>query len=271
MSNPHDWQGLPYNAISCFYRKTFGQRVYKIPVSVAETCPNREGIRGMKTCIFCDQWGSAAFPEYREDSLRQQIEQTRERIRRRFNGNSFLVYFQSYTTTFGRASLLREQFAVSLSYPEIKGVVVGTRPDCLSSAMLDLWKDTTEAGHFVGVELGVQSFDDSQLEWMRRGHDTKKSIEAIFKIREKAPLVNLGIHLMFGLPGESDSSIVETAQRVNSLPLDNVKLHNLHVLKNTPWLTNTPKAPLCPFPARTTFVGLCYFLKTCVRTLLFIA
>lgn len=234
MSNPDRWQGLPYNAISCFYRKTFGNRVYKIPVGVAETCPNREGIRGMKTCIFCDQWGSAAFPEYREATLRQQIEQARERVRLRFNGDTFLIYFQAYTTTFGRASQLSEQFSVSLSYPEVKGVVVGTRPDCLSPSVLDLWRETSENGTFVGVELGVQSFDNRQLEWMRRGHDSSKSLAAIEKIRTKAPKVNLGIHLMFGLPNETTEDILHTAKMVNSLPLDNVKLHNLHVLKGTP-------------------------------------
>jgi len=232
MSIPEQWQGLPYYAISLFYRQRFGGKVYKIPVSVAESCPNREGIRGMETCVFCDQWGSAAFPEYREKELRSQIEQVQSRLLKRFNGDHYLVYFQAYTTTFSRASQLRHQFQVALSFPEVKGVVVGTRPDCLSKAVLELWKETCDQGHFVGVELGVQTFNDLQLKWMRRGHSVKKSIEAIQKIKSETP-VDLGIHLIFGLPGETTEQIIQTAKLVNRLPIDNVKIHNLYVLEGT--------------------------------------
>ena len=187
----------------------------------------------MKTCVFCDQWGSAAFPEYREEELKQQIEQTRARLQRRFNGDTYLVYFQAYTTTFSRASNLREQFKVALAFPDVKGVVIGTRPDCISKAVLQLWRETREQGHFVGVELGVQTFSDLQLQWMQRGHSVQKSIDAIFKIKQETD-VDLGIHLMFGLPGETQEQIVQTAQLINQLPIDNVKIHNLHVLRGTP-------------------------------------
>lgn len=233
MSSYPEWQGLPYHAISCFYRERFGTRVYKIPVSFADSCPNREGIRGMQTCNFCDEWGSAAFPEFRAETLRTQIEETRSRILRRFRGDTFLVYFQSYTTTFAKASRLREQFQVALAFPDVKGVVVGTRPDCLSPAVLDLWTETCNAGNFVGVELGVQSLFDRHLQWMRRGHTVAKAVESIHRLKEQTP-VNVGIHLMFGLPGETDEEIGQTAELVNQLPVDNVKLHNLHVIKGTP-------------------------------------
>ena len=233
MSYPSQWQGLPYHAISQFYRREFGGKVYKVPVSLAETCPNREGLAGGKVCIFCDQWGSAAFPEYRMNPLHQQISQTIERLKRRFNGDMFLVYFQAYTNTFGRSQRLREQFATAFTFPEVRGVVVGTRPDCISDGVLDLWNETKDSGHFVAVELGVQSFAEDQLQWMERGHTARKSIEAIIRIKKQTQ-VDLGIHLMFGLPGETDEQMVNTAKMVNQLPLDNVKLHNLHVLKNTP-------------------------------------
>jgi radical SAM protein (TIGR01212 family) len=233
MSLAPQWQGLPYHAISQFYRHRFGGRVYKIPVSISETCPNREGLGGGKICIFCDQWGSAAFPEYSQEPLRRQIEETRTRLQRRFNGEMFLVYFQAYTTTFSRTSHLREQFKTAFSFPDVKGVVVGTRPDCISDAVLDLWNETTGSGRFVGVELGVQSFDEKQLVWMQRGHTGKRAIDSILRIKEKTQ-VDLGIHLIFGLPGETDDQVIATARLVNSLPINNVKIHNLHVLRNTP-------------------------------------
>ncbi|MCB0361744.1 MAG: TIGR01212 family radical SAM protein [Bdellovibrionales bacterium] len=233
MTNLSQWQDLPYYAISQFYRCRFGGKVYKIPVSVAQTCPNREGLAGGKVCIFCDEWGSAAFPEYRHQTLAGQIEATRARLKRRFNSDNFLVYFQAYTTTFRRTMELRLQFAEALAFADVKGVVVGTRPDCLSDALFDLWNETEEKGKFVGVELGVQSFDDEHLMWMNRGHKQETSLRAIEKIRNKTK-VDLGIHLIFGLPGETREKIVSTARKVNALPIDNVKLHNLHVLKNTP-------------------------------------
>jgi hypothetical protein len=228
-----NWQGLPYYPISLFYKEKFGAKVYKIPVSIAETCPNREGLNGMKTCNFCDVWGSAAYPEVREKALREQIELNRDKIRRRFNANQFLVYFQAYTNTFSKVTRLREQFEVASSYEDIKGFVVGTRPDCVSEAVLKLWNEYSEK-FFVAVELGVQSFNEDQLIWMRRGHTAQKSLWAIDKIKAQCPEVDLGIHLMFGLPGETDEQIVETAKLCSRLPIDNVKLHNLHVLKHTP-------------------------------------
>lgn len=223
---------VPYNAISLHYLKTFGEKVHKIPVSVAKTCPNREGLNGMKTCNFCDVWGSAAYEDLVNKSLQEQIRTGRERVQRRVNRSHFLIYFQAYTTTFARVAELRTHIVAALDEPDVKGFVVGTRPDCLSDALIELLNEYSEKC-YVAVELGVQTFNEDQLIWMRRGHTGERSIWAIRRLSEKTR-VNLGIHLIFGLPGETDADIVATARLCNELPLDNVKLHNLHVLKNTP-------------------------------------
>lgn len=228
-----NWNGIPYFPIGQYYKQKFGGKVYKVPVSTAASCPNREGIRGMKTCNFCDVWGSAAYPEIREESLQNQIMTTKEKMATLYNAHQFLVYFQSYTNTFEKTAVLARQLELALKDPQIIGAVIGTRPDCVSDAVMKLWNQWAEEC-FISVEIGVQSFNNEQLEWMRRGHTGEKSIWAIEKIAEQCPQVNLGIHLMFGLPGETDRSIIETALQVNSLPIQNVKLHNLHVLKNTP-------------------------------------
>lgn len=230
---PQAWQGLPYYPISVFYKAKFGQKVYKVPVATAETCPNREGLRGMQTCNFCDVWGSSAFEEYQPLPLKEQIELGMARVKRRVNANKFLIYFQAYTTTFARVAQLRENFELAASYPETVGLVVGTRPDCISDALFELWNEYAQR-LFVSVEFGVQSFNEHALVWMRRGHTAKKSVDAILRTRKHCPDIDLGVHLMFGLPGETDHDIVLTAKTCNSLPINNVKLHNLHVLKNTP-------------------------------------
>ena len=232
MQTPADWQGLPYNPISQFYRRRFGSKVYKIPVSVAQSCPNREGFRGMKTCIFCDVWGSAAYPEVRDLKLKEQIESNRDRVKNRTNAAKFLVYFQAYTNSFTKTQNLREQFEIAARCADVVGFVVGTRPDCISDAVLDLWQEYNEK-LFLSVELGAQSFDNAQLKWMERGHSAEKTIWAIERVKAQTS-VDLGVHLMFGFPGETEQQLIDTAQTLNGLPIENVKLHNLHVLKNTP-------------------------------------
>jgi uncharacterized protein len=233
MQNLEQWQGLPYNPISQYYKATFHEKVYKIPVSTAETCPNREGLNGMKTCNFCDVWGSAAYPDLQKKDLATQIIESRERILMRVHAAKFLVYFQAYTTTYSRVAQLREQFEIALSTPDIVGIVIGTRPDCISDALFDVLNEFAKRT-YIAVEFGVQSFDENQLIWMRRGHTAEKSRQAIMRMRNACPEINLGLHLMFGLPGETDQDIILAAENCNVLPIENVKLHNLHVLKNTP-------------------------------------
>ncbi len=226
------WLGLPYRPISEFYQERFGGKVYKIPVSVVDDCPNRRGLKGMQTCVFCDVWGSAAKSESMTMGLREQIEKYQREIGHKYKAQNFLVYFQAYTNTFTKLDALRINFETALQYPFVKGFVVGTRPDCLSKGVLDLWNEY-HSKSFVAVELGVQSFDDKQLEFMRRGHTRDQSLKAIEKIAKETS-VDLGIHLMFGQPGETDAQIIETARICNDLPITNIKLHNLHVLKETP-------------------------------------
>lgn len=225
------WRGLPYHTIAEHYKRVFGEKVYKIPVTVVDNCPNRMGLKGMETCVFCDVWGSAAQSEAQDLPLTTQIEKYKIHIQEKFKAKSFLVYFQAYTNTFTKLSQLRANFETALSYDFVRGFVVGTRPDCLSKGVLDLWQEFNLKA-FVAVELGVQSFFNDELVFMKRGHTREQSIEAIRKIAENTS-VDLGIHLIFGNPGESDERIIETAKICNDLPITNIKLHNLHVLKET--------------------------------------
>lgn len=224
---------LPYNPVSDYYKMIFGQKVFKIPVSIAEDCPNRAGLKGMEVCIFCDEHGSFAYPQNQKQDLKRQIEMHKKKVAERFNSKKFLVYFQAYTTTFNQFKKIEDAFELALSDADTVGIIVGTRPDCLSDRLLDLWKHVSEQV-FMGVELGVQSFDDRQLEWMKRGHTAADSILALQKISKRCAKVNLGIHLMFGWPGETLLDVEKAALICNTLPINNVKLHNLHVLKNTP-------------------------------------
>lgn len=251
---------IPYYPISRFYKERFGQKVYKISVAVADTCPNREGLRGMQTCNFCDQWGSAAYAQNLEMALSQQIEKVRGILKSKRNAEKFLVYFQAYTTTFGKVAKLREQIELALTYNDVVGVVIGSRPDCVSAAFLELCNEMAERT-FVAVEMGVQSFDNEILKFMRRGHTAEQSITALEKIAKNCPKVNLGIHLIFGSPGETDAMAIATAERCNSLPIQNVKLHHLHVLKNTPLAEQYARGEFVPLEREAYYRRCTLFLQ----------
>ena len=225
------WGNLPYYPISHFYKEFFGERVYKVSVNVAGSCPVRGG-DGSRVCIFCDEWGSASFYANGQQQLTEQIDQGRARIKRRYKAERFLVYFQSYTNSFDRVSQLAARFETALSRPDVVGLVVGTRPDCLPQRLMPVLRKFTERT-WVMVELGAQSFFDPQLQFLRRGHDVACTIAGIHRLARETG-VAVGLHLMFGLPGETDADVVATAHIINDLPVHNVKLHNLHVLTGTP-------------------------------------
>ncbi len=175
--NLNAWKGNPYYPISVYYERLFGEKVYKIPVTTVDDCPNRRGLKGMETCIFCDVWGSAARSESLTMNLRAQIEKYKTQIGKKFNAKKFLVYFQAYTNSFDKISTLREQFELCLEYEDIVGFVVGTRPDCISPALFKLWQEFHEK-RFMFIELGAQSFSNAQLEFMKRGHTAEQSFKA---------------------------------------------------------------------------------------------
>ncbi len=229
MQDLPNWKGQPYYPISQYYQKKFGEKVYKISVSTAESCPVR--VKN-KICIFCDEWGSAGSLLIENESLSQKIAFTRERIAKRYRADRFLVYFQPYTSTFSRIAVLEKQIETSLAADKVVGVVLGTRPDCIPKKLLPVLRKYNEQA-YISVELGVQSFQEQQLVFLKRGHTAEQSETAIKQLHEFAG-VDVGIHLMMGLPDESLSQISDCAEKINGLPVTDVKLHNLHVLRNTP-------------------------------------
>ncbi len=225
-----DQYGQRYYSINRFYQQRFGEKVYKIAVSVANTCPNRQEADS-SGCIFCDEWGSAGVHQTKDLSLEEQIVQNRTHLAERFKVSKFLVYFQAFSNTYTRISELERNMTLALNQQQVYGIIIGTRPDCLPPEVIDLLKGFAEQS-FISVELGVQSFNNEHLQFLKRGHTAEQSITAIRALHEQTD-VHVGIHLIFGLPGETNDEIIKTAQLINDLPVDSVKLHNLHVLQNT--------------------------------------
>lgn len=221
---------LPFYPISRYYQKQFGKKVYKIPVTVSSRCPPLEN--GAKPCIFCGDWGSAARPELTQLPLIDQIRKSQALIEQRYHCQDFLIYFQAYTSTYLALDSLKNAVQEVLSQPNICGIVIGTRPDCISIGLVE-WLSSLTNQTFVSVELGIQTFLDRDLEFLKRGHKALAIYRAIERL-QKYPTIDLGAHLILGLPQETSGDLIHCAQQVSQLSIKHVKLHNLQVLRGTP-------------------------------------
>ncbi|MBU6374660.1 MAG: TIGR01212 family radical SAM protein [Bdellovibrionales bacterium] len=224
-----------FYSYSEYLQKQFGARTYKVVVSSGLTCPTRDGTLGKKACAFCDLRGSSSFygKKGRGQSITEQLNARLPAIRERFSSQKFLAYFQSYTNTYSDdADFLEEIYDAAITHPEISGLCIGTRPGCLPDESLDLLERLARR-KYVSLELGVQSFEDPTLLWLDRGHDTRASLDALERLRNRAPSVHVCAHLIFGSPTDSANAPEEAARILNQSAVQGVKLHQLMVLKHT--------------------------------------
>ena len=231
VSDPGRERYYPY---SRYLNETFGGKTYKIVVASGLTCPTRDGSLGKGGCAFCDVRGSSSYfgKQGRGAGIQEQIAARLSQIRQRFGAKHFFAYFQSYTNTYSDVNYLRQIYEAALSNPEIKGLCVGTRPDCLPDPVIDLLEELA-CRSYVSLELGVQSFEDPSLLWLARGHDRACSIDALEKIRKRAPHVHVCAHLIFGSPTDSPGGPREAAQLLSDAGVRGAKLHQLMILQGT--------------------------------------
>ncbi|MBY0469556.1 TIGR01212 family radical SAM protein [bacterium] len=219
---------------SQYLQNTFGAKTYKIVVASGLTCPTRDGSIAKAGCAFCDVRGSSSFfgKQGRGKSVADQIQKRIPEVRERFGAQKFLAYFQSYTNTYSDIDYLRTIYEAALTHPEVAGLCIGTRPDCIPDPVIDLLEELAER-RYVSLELGVQSFEDPTLLWLERGHDGQSSIDALNRLKERAPHVHTCAHLMFGSPPDSRTNPRDSALLLNQLGVKGVKLHQLMILENT--------------------------------------
>jgi len=219
------------NTYSDYFREKFGGRVQKITINAGFTCPNRDGTCGTGGCTFCDN--RAFNPSYNDPatSIETQIKKGMEFHRKRYRKvTRYLAYFQAYTNTYADLDTLRSIYEQAINYPDIVGIVVGTRPDCVDEEILEYFSELTGRTYLV-VEYGIESLLNRTLERVNRGHDAEKTIWAIEETARRG--IRTGGHMMIGLPGEARSDFLEMADQVSRLPLNNIKYHQLQVIKGT--------------------------------------
>jgi radical SAM protein (TIGR01212 family) len=224
--------GLPYYACSFFLRQHFGRRVQKVSIDAGFTCPNVDGTVATGGCTFCDNRSFSPSRRLPRAGIRGQIDQSIERMRLRYRKCSdFLAYFQPATNTYAPVERLRAVYEEALSHPQVVGLVIGTRPDCVPDNVLDLLTELAQRT-YLSIEYGMQTMHDRSLDWMNRGHHHDAMIDAVERSRGRN--FEIGAHAILGLPGESHDDMMATARELGRLGVDAVKIHNLYCVKNTP-------------------------------------
>jgi uncharacterized protein len=220
-----------FNSYTEYIRKTFNGRIQKVVVDAGFTCPNRDGTKGIGGCTYCNN--DAFNPSYcnPEEPIEYQISKGIDfhavRYRR---ADRFLVYLQPYSNTYAPLSRLKTLYDVALGYPDVIGLVIGTRPDCMDDEKLDYLQELSKRV-YIQVEYGVESGYDGTLLRINRGHDFNASKEIIQKTHERG--IRTGIHMIFGLPGETTEMMLNEAEILSSMPIDTVKFHQLQIVRGT--------------------------------------
>lgn len=218
---------IKYNSFNTFLRKKFNnQKIRKIPINADISCPNKDGTISRKGCIFCDEYGSGPITGYQLS-----IE---EQIRAYIGGRTYmkyLAYFQAHSNTSASIDELRKKYNIIFDFPQIVGLFIGTRPDSISPEAYPLLEELNQKTYLT-VELGLQSIHAKSLDFLHRNHTYEQFLETFNNLRQRN--IEVVVHLIVGIPGETRDDILETIQEMNRIKPTGIKFHLMHVLHNTP-------------------------------------
>ena len=238
---------MTYTSVSEYYKKIFGRKIYKITLDAGCTCPNRDGTKAVGGCIFCSASGSGDFAAERNFSISEQIEKAKKLVANKIKNideskSNYIAYFQNFTNTYGDENSLIKKYREALENPQIAGIAIGTRPDCVGQSILekihDLTKEHFMDGNTVGrkyfsIELGLQTSNEKSAGYIRRHYSNEDYIDAVKRIKEINPDIHIVTHIIFGLPGEDENVMLETVRFALKTGTDGLKLQVLNVLKGT--------------------------------------
>lgn len=223
-----------------YYKRTFGQKIYKLSLDAGCTCPNRDGTLGSKGCIFCSNGGSGEFAADRTKSITAQIEEAKGRVDAKMpknaDSNKYIAYFQAFTNTYGKADELKAKYLEAISHPDIVALSIATRPDCISDEMLEIISSINKSIP-VFVELGLQTIHESTAKYIRRGYKLETYDKCVERLSSKG--IDIITHIILGLPGESEEMMLQSVDYVRKTTEQypnitcGIKLQLLHVLKGT--------------------------------------
>ena len=220
----------PYRDFTSFLSESFPFKVQKISINAGFTCPNRDGTKGRGGCTYCNN--KSFSPDYSPHikTVSEQMEEGIEFFSHKYTDMKYLAYFQSYTNTYESVDKLIDLYEEALAYPNVVGLVISTRPDCMPNELLEYF-EIISAKHFVLIEYGVESTLNKTLERVNRQHTFEESVESIRNTAKRG--IPVGAHMILGLPGESRSEILSHATTLSALPLTTIKVHQLQIIKGT--------------------------------------
>ena len=218
--------------LNTYLRQKFGKKLYKLSINAGLTCPNRDGTKGDRGCIFCSGSGSGDFAEDPALSITKQLELATNRIKAKLpkDDYGYIAYFQAFTNTYAPVEKLRSLYTEAIHFPGVEVISIATRPDCLPEEVLDLLSEINRVKP-VWVELGLQTIHDKTAEYIRRGYALKDYDDAVARLKDRG--IETIVHVILGLPGESKEDMLETVRYVAKSNVAGIKLQLLHVLKGT--------------------------------------
>jgi radical SAM protein (TIGR01212 family) len=258
MTTPYLNPDLRFHSYGTWLRRRFGCRVSKVNVDAGFTCPNRDGSRGIGGCIYCDNSSFSPPGTQQVIPLETQMAEGMAYHRTRLGSEKFIVYFQKFTNTYAPAPTLRDLYRRALDHPDVLGISVGTRPDALSDEAIELLAELA-CDRYVCVELGLQSMDDVILSRINRGHTLDEYLTSVKKVAGQG--IDLCTHLIYGFPGESSESFLQTAELMASLPVDSLKIHQLHAVAGTRLADLYQRGEFIPLTHGDYVATLCDFLE----------
>lgn len=224
------WNDKRYHTLDYEMKKTFNEKTIKLSIDGDFTCPNRDGTIGLKGCIFCSERGSGDFNSDKTKSITEQIEEQKQIMSKKWKSSTYIAYFQNYTNTYDTVENLRKKFYEAINCENIKGLAIATRPDCLNNEILELLNELNKKT-FLWIELGLQSINNNTARFLRRGYDLAQFDLAYEQL--KGYNIKTVVHLILGLPGETKTQMLDSIKYVSLKKPWGLKLHMLHVLKNT--------------------------------------
>ena len=221
---------MEYLSFNKYLKDKFDQKVYKISLDGGFTCPNRDGKTGTRGCIFCSKGGSGDFAESRELSITEQFESGKMKVEKKLKRGKYIAYFQAFTNTYAPVEMLRQKYEEAINHPDIVALSIATRPDCLGDDVLRLLDEMNNIKP-VFVELGLQTIHQKSAKYIRRGYDLSVYDKAVRDLEKIG--VNVVVHVILGLPNESENDMLETVKYVCESGANGIKLQLLHVIDGT--------------------------------------
>lgn len=220
-----------YHTWNYYLRQKFGCKVFKVSINAGFTCPNIDGKIGYGGCTYCSKEGSGDFAGNPKDNLVKQFYDIREMMSKKWKDAKYIGYFQAFTNTYAPVGVLREKFETILEQEDVVGLSISTRPDCIEDDVLEYLAELNTRTN-LWVELGLQSVHESTSKIINRGHDFKVFEDCVERLRKHN--IDVVVHIIDGLPGETHDMMVETAKTVSKMDIQGIKIHLLHVIKDTP-------------------------------------